>query len=139
MSIREEIKALPRTAQDYRKFGWVVGGVFAAIGAFAWYRDASWGTWVFGAGAALVALGTVAPKLLQPFYVAWMSMAVVMGFVMTRVILTLFFFIALFPVGLVMRLIGRDALHRKIDRNATTYWIPKKYLIADRSRLEKYF
>jgi len=139
MSIRQEIKALPRTTQDYRNFGWVVGGVFTALGALAWYRDASWGTWVLGLGVALVVLGTLVPKLLEPLYLAWMSMAVVMGFVMTRVILTLFFFLALLPVGLIMRLIGRDALHRKIDRNAETYWIPKEYLITGRTRLEKYF
>jgi hypothetical protein len=139
MSIRQEIKALPRTTQDYRNFGWVVGGVFTALGALAWYRDASWGTWVLGLGAALVVLGTIVPKLLEPLYLAWMSMAVLMGFVMTRVILTLFFFLALLPVGLIMRLIGRDALHRKIDRNAETYWIPKEYLITGRTRLEKYF
>lgn len=139
MSIRQEIRALPRTASDYRKFGLMVGGVLAAIGGFAWYRTAAWGPWVLGIGAALMVFGLALPRLLAPVYVAWMSMAVVLGFVMTRVILTIFFFLVITPVGLVMRLFGRDALHRKLDRQAESYWIPKHYPIADRTRLEKFF
>ena len=92
-----------------------------------------------GFTAVLVLLGAVAPRILRRPYRVWMALAVVLGFVMTRVILTVFFFLVLTPTGLVFRLLGRDSLHRKIDRQAPTYWLPKEYPIADRSRYEKFF
>jgi multisubunit Na+/H+ antiporter MnhG subunit len=68
-----------------------------------------------------------------------MAMAIVLGRFMTRLLLTVFFFLVITPVGLIFRLMGRDALHRKLDRQAATYWIPKEYPIQDRTRYENYF
>lgn len=139
MSIREEIKALQPETSDFRKFGWVVGAAFLLIGWFLVWRGHEWARYLMYVGGALAVLGTVVPRLLKPVYFGWMSMAVVLGFFMTRVILTLFFFLVLTPVGLFFKLIRRDALHRKLDRSATSYWIEKDYLIRDRTRLEKFF
>ena len=139
MSILKEIRALAPTTKDLRHFGWVVGGVFCAIGAFAWYREASWFEIPLWIGAPLVVLGTILPAILKPVYFGWMSFAVVLGHFMTKVILTIFFFVVLTPVGLFFKLIGRDALTRKIDKDAETYWIDKEYPIEDRSRLENFF
>ncbi len=145
MSILQEIKELKPDARELRKFSWTVGGAFLLLcfvlavplpyfwGKGGFYPLLAW----IGGGLAVV--GTVLPILVKPFYYAWMSLAVVLGFVMTRVILSLFFVIVLLPVGLFFRLIGRDALQRKIDRQASTYWIDKVYAIQDRSRFEKFF
>jgi hypothetical protein len=139
MSILQEIRELESGKPELRKFSWVVGGVFLAIGAFAAYRGASWHPVPLWIGGPLFVVGSVAPLVVKPFYYAWMTLAVVMGFVMTRVILTIFFFVVLTPVGLVFRLMGKDLLHREIDREKPTYWIEKHYPIPDRSRYEKYF
>lgn len=139
MSIRQEIKELKSSPVELRKFSWTVGIAFLLIAAFLWWKQlAAWPV-LAAIGGGLIVLGTIFPPLVRPFFYAWMSFAVVLGFVMTRVLLTIFFFLVLTPVGLFFRLIGRDALHRKIDRGAATYWIPKEYLIRDRSRLEKFF
>ena len=103
MSIREEIKALQPETSDFRKFGWVVGAAFLLIGWFLVWRGHEWARYLMYAGGALVVLGTVVPRLLKPVYFGWMSMAVVLGFFMTRVILTLFFFLVLTPVGPVLQ------------------------------------
>ena len=139
MSIAQEIRELKSGTKELRQFGWVVGGVFLLIGAFFWYLGATWFRIPLWIGSPLVVLGTIVPIVLKPVYFAWMSMAAVLGFVMTRVILTVFFFVILTPVGLVFKVIGRDALHRKLDRGASTYWIEKEYPIADRTRYEKFF
>jgi hypothetical protein len=54
-----------------------------------------------------------------------MSLAVVLGFVVSNVLLTVFFFIVITPIGLVARLSGKDFLRLKLDRNATSYWMPR--------------
>lgn len=143
--IKEEISLIKTGVKELRSFGQVVGGVFLLLWLAFWgpipYFFDKGGNYPFllGLGAILVVLGTVAPKILKPVYLAWMSLAVVLGFFMTRVILTIFFFLVLTPVGLFFRLIGRDALQRKIDRKAETYWLEKEYPITDRSRYENFF
>lgn len=145
MSIKEEISLIKTGVKELRSFGQVVGGVFLLLWLVLWgplpYFFGKGGSFPFllGLGGVLVVLGTVAPKVLKPVFIAWMSLAVVLGFFMTRVVLTIFFFLVLTPVGLFFRLIGRDALNRKLDRQAKTYWIEKEYPIADRSRYENFF
>ncbi len=139
MSIREEIQALQPDTSDFRKFGWVVGGAFLLFGALLVWRGHEWGRYLLWAGGVLAVVGTVLPRVLKPVYFGWMSMAVVLGFFMTRVLLTVFFILVIAPVGLFFKLIGRDALHRKMDRSGTSYWIEKTYPIRDRTRLEKFF
>jgi len=145
MSILAEINELKPETQDFRKTGWTVGGVLlgiAAVIAFLRWRETGeiYIQPVLAAiGGVLVVLATIAPKVLRPFYWLWMGLAVVLGFFMSRVILTIFFFLVIVPVGLFFKIIGRDALHRKLDRQGSTYWIEKEYAIKDRSRLEKFF
>ena len=145
MSIFQEVRELPSGTHDLRKFGWTMAVacvvLWAALAhAFPYLLGRGRNLpilWQIGLGFA--AVGTLLPIVLKPVYYAWMTLAVCLGFVMTRVILTIFFFLVLTPVSVLFRLIGRDALHRKIDRQAETYWIDKEYLIKDRSRYEKFF
>lgn len=139
MSIRQEIQGLQTDIPTLRKFGLVVGGVFVAIAAFLYWREVSWALIPGYIGAPLVVLGAVFPAILKPIYIGWMSMAFVLGSIVTRILLTIFFFLVITPVGLFFKLIGRDALTRKVDRKADTYWIEKEYPIADRTRFEKFF
>lgn len=144
-TIRDEIRQLASGIRELRSFGWVVGVAFVVFWLILWgplpYLIGKGGNfpvlWIIG--AVLAVLGTVAPIVLKPLYYAWMSLALTLGFVMTRVILTIFFFVVLTPVGLVFRIIGRDALARKLDRGAESYWLDKEYPIADRTRFEKFF
>lgn len=139
MSIIQEIKELSPDKTALRQFSWLVGGILLLIGAIMGYRDSNAYPVMLGIGGALVVVGTILPLAVKPFYYAWMSLAVVMGFVMTRVVLTVFFFLVLTPTGLFFRLIRRDALHRRFEPEASTYWLKKHYAIADRSRFEKFF
>ncbi len=144
-TILDEIRGLDPGKKDLRSFAWVVGGAFVVFWAvFAWVLPTlldKGGNYPLLAaiGVVLALVGTVAPMILKPLYYGWMSLAFTLGFVMTRVILTIFFFLVLTPVGLVMKLIGRDALERKLDPGAESYWIDKEYPIPDRSRYEKFF
>lgn len=140
MSIKKELASLPTDKRTLRKFGLMVGGVLLVFGLVAlWWFKKEWGTYPAAAGGLLVLLGAVWPTILRRFYIGWMAMALAMGTVMTAVLLSVFFLLVITPVGLFFKLIGRDALHRKFDRQAASYWIPKEYPIPDRSRYEKFF
>lgn len=59
-------------------------------------------------------------------YRGWMKFAYALGWVNTRILLTLFFFLIITPVAVAMRLLGKDILSQRLDPGAETYWIPKE-------------
>lgn len=126
MNIRQQIHELKTGARDLRKFGLLVGGVLIGIGCFLLLRHRVNYPYFFWPGAALIAFGAVWPRALKYPYIAWMMMAFALGAVMSRIILTVSFFVLLTPIGLLARLFGKDFLSRKLNRQAASYWIPCK-------------
>ena len=123
MSIREDLKKLKTGARDLRKFGLMVGGVFVLLGVLFLLRHRSGYPAFLGAGVALIAFGVIWPRALKYVYIAWMALAFALGFVMSNVILALFFFLFVAPIGLLARLFQKDFLSRKWDKQAASYWI----------------
>jgi len=123
MSIHADLKKLKTGASDLRKFGLTVGGAFIFLGVLLLLRHRSSYLPLCGAGALLAAFGLICPRALKYVYIAWMALAFVLGFVMSNVILTLFFFLFVTPIGLLARLFQKDFLARKWDKQAASYWI----------------
>jgi hypothetical protein len=139
MNIKDDIKQLKTTDRDLRKFGLMVGGVFVVLGLFFLWRQKPIYSYFLWPGAVLMLLGAVLPRALKWVYLAWMSMAFVLGFVMAHVILTLFFFLVITPMGLVARLFGQDFLSLRLDRAASSYWIPRKSKSASPATYERQY
>lgn len=126
MNLKDDIKQLQTGDRDLRKFGLMVGGVFGVLGLlFLWRHKAHWPYFLWP-GVALVLFGAILPRALKWIYIVWMSIAFVLGFVMAHVILTLFFFLIITPIGLIARLFGQDFLSMKLDRTARSYWRPRE-------------
>ena len=123
MSIHADLKKLKTGARDLRKFGLTVGGAFALLGVLFLLRHRSSYPFFLGAGVVLTAFGVIWPRALKYVYIAWMAVAFTLGFVMSNVILTLFFFLLVTPIGLLARLFQKDFLARKWDKQAASYWI----------------
>jgi hypothetical protein len=124
--IIEEIRKLKTGERELRKFGWLVGGVFTALASLMWFRHKAYFPYFLAPGILLIVCGFLVPKALKHVYIAWMSIAIVLGFVVSNVILTVFFFLVITPIALITRLLGKDFLALQIDREAPTYWIPRK-------------
>ena len=139
-TVRAEVRALDASPHALRRFGWVVGGVFALFGAGLAWRAGGVGPAtgaLLAVGSALVAGGTVAPRALAGPFRVWMTLAMAMGFVMTRVILTAAFVLVFVPVSLVFRLLRRDPLHRRPDARAASYWTVRTDGPSAKERLER--
>ena len=113
-----------KSAALLRKFGFTMAVPLAVIGGLLlWRKGLQPATYsVLGAALAFLVIAVVFPKLLGPIEWAWMKLAGVLSYVMTRVILTLMFFLAIAPLGIAMRLLRHDPLVLKRQPNATTYW-----------------
>jgi hypothetical protein len=134
--LTDRINTAPR---EVRKFGITMCVVLSLIGAYSLYRDGGLWPYMFGGGGVFLLLGFVAVPLLRPVYIGWMKFAFVLGWVNTRLILGVFYYLILTPTGLIMRLVGRDPLERKIDRSAPSYWIRRVPKEFDKKRYEQLF
>jgi hypothetical protein len=124
---------------EVRKFGILFTVVSMLLAAYlAWKGNAAW-PWLLGAGLFFLLAGFFLQPLLRPLYIGWMKFAFVLGWINARLILGVFFYLVLTPLGLVMRLFGRDVLYRKFDRKATTYWVKREPAEFKRERYERLF
>lgn len=99
-----------------------MSGAFAALTILLYFRDT--GLWPFSAALSVFFLiaARFSPAILSPVEKGWMKLAAVMGFIMTNVLLTLVFFIAIVPTGLIMRLLRKAPLKLAFSRKSKTYW-----------------
>lgn len=88
-----------------------------------------------GAGVACAALAAVRPRLLRLPFLGAMLLALPIGLVVSELMLVAIYFLVFAPVALLFKLIGRDALDRRFDRAAASYWRPK----AQPHGVESYF
>jgi hypothetical protein len=123
--IREEIRHLSTTRRDLRKFGLLVGGVFALIALWCYLKHKPAWPYLATPGLALMLLGSLLPCALKHVYTAWMALAFMLGLIISTLLLTLFFFLVITPIGLITRLAGKDFLSLKLNRQAKSYWLQR--------------
>ena len=101
-------------ANPERSFGISVGAVLLLFAAYSVWRGSMTTAQVAGAvGAVLMICGYIQPRLLKWPSAVWWKLALVLGYINARVLLTVIFAVVLVPIGLVWRLIGRDPLGRR--------------------------
>jgi len=112
----------PPTTKDLRQFGLLVGGVFAVIGLWPLvFRSEPLRLWAMLLGSLLIVLGAVVPQSLKQVHSGWMKIGHVLGAINTRIILGIIYYLLIPPMGLVMRLMGKDPMHRTLAKETTTY------------------
>lgn len=125
--IAEEFKHLQNAAtkKDFKKFGFTMGVALIAIAAIVYFKTGRLSLYLGSASALFFLLAVIVPVWLKYVYLIWMGFAVVMGFIMTRVILGILFFLVFSPVGLVLRLLRKDPLNQRLQPEKSTYWIKR--------------
>ncbi|MEO6785288.1 MAG: SxtJ family membrane protein [Chthoniobacteraceae bacterium] len=117
------------THGELRAFGKVIAFGFpivaALLGVSAWLRSHVWPAWTLWLGAAGLAVGLACmfvPRAARPLYLAWMAVGCCIGLVVGNAVLAVIYFLIVTPIGLALRLAGRDPLRRAIKRERKSYW-----------------
>jgi len=122
--IYEQVRWRPGR-RDLRYFGWslaAVLGILSLILSWRGHAQPEFGRIALPAAAVLALLGVVWPKALLWPYRTWMAVTAPVAFLVQRLLLTLFFYGVLTPVGILFRSCGRDPLQRRFAPDRKTYW-----------------
>jgi hypothetical protein len=98
------------TDGELRKFAAILATVIAILAAWFYWRTNSVPTWNTPVLSLLLIPAAFKPRLLAPFYSLWMNLGHGLGWLNTRIILAVMFYLVLSPVGLLRRLFGNDGL-----------------------------
>jgi hypothetical protein len=105
-----------------RTFGLTVGGTFAILGVWPiLFRSAAPRLWAITLAGVLVFPALVFPQSLQPVYRVWTAMGYGLGWINTRIILSVVFYGLFTPLGFVRRRLGKEPLPLRFEPDAETY------------------
>ncbi len=121
-----------------KSFGLTIGAVFLALGSLFLFRQKhNIAINNFVASGMFFTAGLVFPILLKPIFIIWMRFAFILGWINTRVILIILFYLVFTPLGLLIRLFRIDLLERK--NKGATYWRKKEKNDFNISNYERRF
>jgi hypothetical protein len=120
-----DLKSIPKLDEKgYREFGLTTGAI--VVGLFGLMIPFLFGLnyplWPWYILGVLGAMALIVPMWLAPVYKYWMMFGLFMGtYIMTPLIMSIVFYGLFMPMGLIMRLFGKDGMARKLDASADTY------------------
>ncbi len=139
--IKFEITKLKEDKSTLRKFAITIASALCIIGALVFFLGSRAETafWLWGFGSSILILGITVPNVLKPFHLLWMTLAFVLGWFVSRLILSIVFYLVMTPIGLVMKIIGKDLINQKLEKNNLSYWIKRDPVNRNPESYEKLF
>jgi hypothetical protein len=127
------------TRKELRNFGLIMAGMIALFFGvlLPWLGPMPLSIWTWVVAGAFAVAGLVLPAVLRPIYRLWMKLGLVLGWINSRIILGIVFYGFILPMGIGMRLFGKDPMARRMDREKISYRVPSKH--AQREKLERPF
>jgi Saxitoxin biosynthesis operon protein SxtJ len=110
-------------ATGYRNFGLVSSAIVIALFGILipWLFSLNFPLWPWILGGVLGTWALLAPATLKPVYTSWMKFGLIMNWFNTRLILGIMFYGMFLPIGMLMRLMGKDPMHRTLDSKTESY------------------
>jgi len=111
--------------QMLRSFGLITGAIISALfGLFLpWVFNYDLPYWPWIITGILWGWAMLSPSTLMPVYRIWMKVGYGLGWINSRIILGVMFYVIFLPSGLIMRLAGKDPMKRTLDKNQESYRI----------------
>ena len=137
--IDNELKKTNFTAKELKDFGLIMAGMLILMFGLVlpWLFSYSTPYWPFVAAFGFAVVALLKPLLLGPVNRVWLKISDVLGWVNTRLVMGIIFFLLIVPIGLIMRLFNKDPLNNEWSAVAKSYRIITK--VRDKDHLEKPF
>ena len=135
----DEIRNIKSSKKDLRSFGITLGIAFGLLAFFFLWRGRAHSLIWFGVAGFFLGFGLLAPQFLKPIQRIWMTLALLMGWVMTRVILTLIFFGVITPIAQLARLFRKRFLNTAFREDVKSYWMIRAVQEPSRESYVKQF
>lgn len=135
----DELRHIKSDNKKLREFGLTIGIVLLVLGGFTMWRGRPIAPYLLTAGAAFIGLGLTMPAVLKPLQKMWMGLGIVLGFFVSRVILSILFYGVMTPIGLVMKLLGKDLLDERIDKTRDSYWHERDVAVKSKESYENQY
>jgi hypothetical protein len=116
---------------EWRKFGIILGIILTVIATILLIKARPSYIYFYGAGLFFIVTALTVPIVIKPVFILFLYIAHVMGWVMTRLILGILFYLVITPMGLLGRLFGKRFLDLKFPGKQESYWIETDQLIRD--------
>ena len=122
-----EISGHVSTGQSSEKsFGVVFSIVFLIVALYPLINSESLRIWALVVSIIFFLLAFLAPKILVLPNKLWFKFGLLIGSIVAPIVMAFVYFVTVLPTGLIMRLLGKDLLKQKLDKNAKSYWIERK-------------
>ena len=116
-----------------RSFGILFCIVFALIAAWPAMHEGQLRIWPIPIAFIFLVLGLLNSKLLSPLNLAWTKFGELLGRIIAPIVMAIVYFLIITPIGLFMRLIGKDLLNTKFSKD-NSYWIKREKNIGSMKR-----
>ena len=124
--VKEELLALELSKIILRKFGLLIGGIFLLLSLWIYYSSHSlFGIIFLIVGALLFIFGSLFPNTLSMVYKVWMGLAFALGWIVSRVLLIILFYLGITMLGFIARVFGKIFLDLQFRDNKETYWVKR--------------
>jgi len=108
-----------------KSFGLIFSVVFLIVSLYPLINSEDVLTWALVVSALFLLLAVVAPNSLSIPNKLWLKFGILLGSIIAPIVIALVYFLTVLPTGLIMRIIGKDLLKQKLDKNAKSYWIER--------------
>jgi len=119
-----------------RNFGLVFFIVFLIVALWPLKYEEDIRLWSLVLSIIFFILGILNSKLLTPLNKLWFKFGMFLGLIVSPIVMGIVYFIVVTPIGIFMRLLGKDLLKTSKAKNASTYWIKR---IDKQSTMKKQF
>jgi hypothetical protein len=109
-----------------RSFGITFAAVGAVVGRWALLNGQAPRWWLLAVAVALLAVSFTAAHLLRPLNKIWLKVGLLLNKVVSPIVLGILFYAVIAPMGLAMRLMGKDPLRLRLEPAAPSYWIVRE-------------
>ena len=117
-----------------RNFGLVFFIIFVIVSLWPLTYEGPIRIWTVIISLVFLILGLMNSKLLTPLNKLWFKFGTILGVIVVPVVMGVVFFLVVTPIGLVMKIMGRDLLNKKYDKKKRTYWIKRDTSIGTMKR-----